>query len=201
MLTVTVLMDGYWTRPDPLKLRSRTAKVARRLRSRTPTKLYVYDTLLGWCSHYYHYPCLWRQNRDRGGRRVEGAEAVRAPVRPAKRCMRMVSRASWMVSAGRMVARCRASLDVPAPGGPMPRRPPAHARDALARLRTCASYDPIRLDEEGWGKSSGPGLQRLEGGAQLENRGPPHTTRGSGGVVVDHELRPGAGPAAVPAGS
>jgi hypothetical protein len=135
----------------------------------------------------------------RNGRVV--TTAVRPPVRPATRWMRVVSRAAARLMAGRMVARRRASLNVPAPGGPVPRRPPAQARDALARPRACASYDPIRLDEEGWGKSSGPGLPHLEGGAQLENRGPLHTTRGSGGVVADHELRPGAGPAAVLASS
>lgn len=45
-MTVTVAVDGYWTRAEPLKLSSRAAKVARRLRSRTPAKLYVYETLL-----------------------------------------------------------------------------------------------------------------------------------------------------------
>jgi hypothetical protein len=45
-MTVTVAVDGYWTRVEPLKLSSRAAKVARRLRSRTPAKLYVYETLL-----------------------------------------------------------------------------------------------------------------------------------------------------------
>jgi hypothetical protein len=45
-VTVTVLVDVCWTRPDPLKLSSRTAIVARRLRFRTPAKLYVYDTIL-----------------------------------------------------------------------------------------------------------------------------------------------------------
>ncbi len=43
-----VAMDGYWTQAAPLKLSSRAAKVARRLRSRTPAKLYVYETLLEW---------------------------------------------------------------------------------------------------------------------------------------------------------
>jgi hypothetical protein len=45
-VTVTVAVDGYWTRAEPLKLSSRAAKVARKLRSRTPAKLYVYETLL-----------------------------------------------------------------------------------------------------------------------------------------------------------
>jgi hypothetical protein len=44
--TVTIVVDGYWTRPDPLKLSSRTAKVARRLRFRTPERLYVCDAVL-----------------------------------------------------------------------------------------------------------------------------------------------------------
>ena len=42
-MTITVLMDGYGTRPDPLTLSSHTASVARRLRFRTPAKLYVYN--------------------------------------------------------------------------------------------------------------------------------------------------------------
>jgi hypothetical protein len=46
LVTITVLVDGYCTRPDSLKLSSRTAKVARRLRFTTPEKLYVYETLL-----------------------------------------------------------------------------------------------------------------------------------------------------------
>jgi hypothetical protein len=46
-------------------------------------RLYLHETLLGWCSHYQHYLCLGRQNYERDGRRVEGTWAVRAPVRPA----------------------------------------------------------------------------------------------------------------------
>ena len=46
MVTVTVLGDGYWTRPDSLKLSSRAAKVATRLRPSTSAKLYIYETLL-----------------------------------------------------------------------------------------------------------------------------------------------------------
>jgi hypothetical protein len=44
--TVTIVVDGYWTRPDSLTLSSRTANVARRLRFRTPARLYVYDAVL-----------------------------------------------------------------------------------------------------------------------------------------------------------
>jgi hypothetical protein len=44
-VTATVVVDGYWTRPDPLKLSSRTAKVARRLRFRTPVGFYSCDTI------------------------------------------------------------------------------------------------------------------------------------------------------------
>ena len=45
-MTVTVVMNGYRPRAEPLKLSSRAAKVSRRLRSRMPAKSYVYDTLL-----------------------------------------------------------------------------------------------------------------------------------------------------------
>jgi hypothetical protein len=43
---------------------------------------------------------------------------VRPPVRPATRGMRVGSMASASVISGRIVVRRRASLDVPAPGGP-----------------------------------------------------------------------------------
>ena len=46
MVTVTVLVDGYWTRPDPLKLSSRAAKALKVLIFSMPARLYVYDTLL-----------------------------------------------------------------------------------------------------------------------------------------------------------
>jgi hypothetical protein len=47
--------------------------------------------------------------------------AVRSPVRPATRWMRVVSRASGRVMAGRMVVSRCASIDLPAPGGPKSR--------------------------------------------------------------------------------
>jgi hypothetical protein len=47
--------------------------------------------------------------------------AVRLPVRLATRWMRVVSRASGRVIAGRMVVSRCASLDLPAPGGPSSR--------------------------------------------------------------------------------
>jgi hypothetical protein len=43
--------------------------------------------------------------------------AVRSPVRPATRWIRVVSMASARVIAGRMVVSRRASMDLPAPGG------------------------------------------------------------------------------------
>jgi hypothetical protein len=43
---VTVVVDDYWRRPTPLQVSSRAANVARRLRSSTYAKLYVYETLL-----------------------------------------------------------------------------------------------------------------------------------------------------------
>jgi hypothetical protein len=45
-------------------------------------------------------------------------QRVRSPVRPATRWIRVVSIASARVIAGRMVVSRRASIDVPAPGGP-----------------------------------------------------------------------------------
>jgi hypothetical protein len=44
--TVTVVVDGHWTRPDPLKVGNHTTKVVRLLRFSTPERLYVYDPIL-----------------------------------------------------------------------------------------------------------------------------------------------------------
>ena len=48
--------------------------------------------------------------------------AVRSPVRPATRWMRVVSMALAKVIAGRVVVRRRASIDWPVPGRPSSRR-------------------------------------------------------------------------------
>jgi hypothetical protein len=40
-----VVLDGYWTRPEPLKVSSRAAKIATIFRSRTSARLYICDTL------------------------------------------------------------------------------------------------------------------------------------------------------------
>ena len=56
----------------------------------------------------------------RNGRVV--TKAVRSPVRPATRWMRVVSRASGRVISGRMVVSRRASIDFPAPGASNMRR-------------------------------------------------------------------------------
>jgi hypothetical protein len=50
-VTVTVAMDSYWTRAEPLKLSSRAAMLARRLRSSMTAKLYAYETLLKWLAY------------------------------------------------------------------------------------------------------------------------------------------------------
>jgi hypothetical protein len=54
--------------------------------------------------------------------------AVRAPVRPATRWIRVVSMASARGIAARMVVSRRASIDVPAPGGPAGERDGQNAR-------------------------------------------------------------------------
>jgi hypothetical protein len=51
-------------------------------------------------------------------RRGVMTNTVWAPVRPATLWMRVVSMASARVMAGRMVVSRRASIDLPAPGGP-----------------------------------------------------------------------------------
>lgn len=65
-MTVTVV-GGYGTRAEPPKLSSRAAKVARKLRSRTPAQLYVYDTLLGWPQQNHFLPCQGRWNSENSG--------------------------------------------------------------------------------------------------------------------------------------
>jgi hypothetical protein len=77
--TVTLVVDIYGTRPDSLKLSSRTAKVLKRLRFRTPEKLYSCETILErlaqdlqnmaaelgqfrlcWLSRGGQFPTLWK---------------------------------------------------------------------------------------------------------------------------------------------
>jgi hypothetical protein len=58
----------------------------------------------------------------RGMDRAGGDDGMRPVVRPATRWIRVVSSASAGLIAGRMVARRRASLDFPAPGGPRSKR-------------------------------------------------------------------------------
>jgi hypothetical protein len=47
-VTVTVVVDGYRMLTESLTANTRKANSAKELRSRTPAKLYVYDTLLEW---------------------------------------------------------------------------------------------------------------------------------------------------------
>jgi hypothetical protein len=60
--------------------------------------------------------------------------AVRSPVRPATRWRRVVSMASARVSAGKMVVSRRASIDLPAPGGPSSR---TFGSERLYPLHSC----------------------------------------------------------------
>jgi hypothetical protein len=53
-----------------------------------------------------------------GAKRPGLTKIVRSPVRPATLWMRVVSMASARVMAGRIVVSRRASIDLPAPGGP-----------------------------------------------------------------------------------
>jgi hypothetical protein len=46
ILPVTVVVGGYCRLPKPTEVVSRAAKIAKTLKSRTPAKLYVYETLL-----------------------------------------------------------------------------------------------------------------------------------------------------------
>jgi hypothetical protein len=80
--------------------------------------LFCSKVVLGWGSHYHHYPRPRRRDGERDGRRVKGIGAVRALARSATRWMRVVSSASARLIVGKMVVSRRASLVVPAPGGP-----------------------------------------------------------------------------------
>jgi hypothetical protein len=62
---------------------------------------------------------------------------VRSPVRPAILWMRVVSRASARGIAGRIVVSRRASLDVPAPGGPSRSRVWSKRLHHLQLYRSC----------------------------------------------------------------
>ena len=48
------VMAGYGPLLEPPEAMSRAAKAAKTLRLRTPARLYVYGTILGWQSHNYH---------------------------------------------------------------------------------------------------------------------------------------------------
>jgi hypothetical protein len=73
-----------------------------------------------------------------GGATRPGGDARGArPVRPATRWMRVVSRASARVMSGRMVARGRASIDVPAPGDSRRRRFGSQRLHHLSHGRCC----------------------------------------------------------------
>jgi hypothetical protein len=158
------MRGGYRPRPEPLKVSSRVAKAARRLRSRTPARLYVYETLIERPARnlqdvaaplgpfIQEEPAVVGQRHLARQRHVASADqphlgdgvmgarhgrvvtkAVRSPVRPATLWMRVVSRASTRVMAGRrVVSRC-ASIDVPVPRG---------APQSLVRDRLPGGYWP-----------------------------------------------------------
>jgi hypothetical protein len=70
----------------------------------------VHESVFSWCSSRSAGTRL-------GGHRIETL-AVHPPVGPTTPRSRVVSRASTRVMYRRMVVGCRASLDLPAPGGP-----------------------------------------------------------------------------------
>ena len=75
---------------------------------------------------------------DRNGLRVTSAEPLGST--PATEWILVVSRASWRLSGGNMVGNRRASMVLPAPGGPMRMTlcPPA-AEISKARAETLAA--------------------------------------------------------------
>ena len=86
-------------------------------------------------------------------RMMRVTSAVRAPVQPAMRWMRVVSRASARIMVGRMVVSRRASLYVPAPGGPSSRTSGSERRHRV-QLR----FSIAELTRAGWqDPAAGPG--------------------------------------------
>jgi hypothetical protein len=146
VVTVAVA-GGYRARPESLTVITRRATSAKRLTSRTPARLYGYETLLQRLAqnlqhmaaalgqfileeqavvgqrHFARHRDVAAANQSRLREGLVGhgqvvTNAVRSSVRPATRGRRVVSRALARVMAGRMVTSRRASIDVPAPGGP-----------------------------------------------------------------------------------
>jgi hypothetical protein len=46
LFAATAMVCRYWALPSSLEIMTRAAKAAKELRSRTPAKLYIYETLL-----------------------------------------------------------------------------------------------------------------------------------------------------------
>jgi len=88
--------------------------------------------------------------------------AVRAPVRPATRWMRVVSRSSATVIACRLVVRRLASLDVPAPAGPGVGRDRQNAFEVLSVTLPSRGANNHPGDPSSEGRKTGEsGLRQL----------------------------------------
>jgi hypothetical protein len=100
--------------------------------------------------------------------------AVRRPVRPATRGRRVVSRAPAGVISGRIVVRGRASLDVPAPGGPRSRTLGSECRHRVQLRFSIAARTRAVIQA----LTAGPG------GVAKPSLEPPHGTLAASGVAA-----------------
>jgi hypothetical protein len=64
VMIVTVVMGHYRPLPNPTELMSRVAKIAKALRSRTPAKLYIYETILKLAAGEFQGPVVCNQRLD-----------------------------------------------------------------------------------------------------------------------------------------
>jgi len=116
----------------------RAANATNRARSTRCGTSSFRDPVPGWPPYPHHLPC---SSGSAGIPRGRGHIVTKA-VRPATRWIRVVSRVSARGMAGRMVGKRRASIDVPAPGGPRSRRCGPRARSRAGETPAYASASP-----------------------------------------------------------
>jgi hypothetical protein len=67
-----MVVGGYHALPESFTAISRKADSAKELRSRTPAKLYVYDTLLEGLRHHHYLLSQWQYDGEHGRRAASG---------------------------------------------------------------------------------------------------------------------------------
>jgi hypothetical protein len=145
VMTTTVVMSSYRPLPEPPTFVSRAAKAVKTLKSRTPAKLYIYETLLKWLSGSDHcpHPRLWYNRRSaphwgmpRGRCSRQQGRRLACRHRPAGLLLLTVSRRA--VATLRLCVDGRFRGDRPCAGAPLP-----HAALRLCRMSRAPSG-------EGW---------------------------------------------------